>query len=159
MNETSMKFSARCRPLARCLLLAALVLVGSVGSGLAQETDNPRAWAEEFLSVMIARGGDAANAFLKERSYLGQLKPDAIIGVREQMRYASASYGQGLGFELAAEKRVGESLLLLTYVVKYEAHPVVWKFAFYRPASHWNLQNFNFSDDLSELSYDYDQRS
>jgi hypothetical protein len=31
---------------------------------------------------------------------------------------------------------------------------VVWQLAFYRAESRWNLQNFTFSDDLSELSYD-----
>ena len=133
--------------------LALLLVFAAPGFGLAQETADPKAWANQFMGLMIQKGPESAYRFLKDNSYIGQRSPRAIAGIRASMHGAFASHGAAIGFEIAGERQVGGSLLLLTYVVKHEASPVIWELDFYRPRSRWNLYKFRFYDNPAKVPH------
>ena len=62
-------------------------------------------------------------------------------------------FGKTVGIELIETQEVGSSLLLITYIQKFEKHPMRWKFYFYKPTDSWVLNTFNF-DDKMQLMFD-----
>ncbi len=132
----------------RALLFVALMAPGVC---LAQNAPDPKAWASRFFGVLVAEGAEKATQLLILESFVGQQNPAAMKEVGKSMATAFSVHGDALGFELVNEKAIGSSLLVLTYVVKHEKRPVLWKLAFYKPGSGWNLNNFKFFDNLGEI--------
>ena len=52
------------------------------------------------------------------------------------------------GFELASKKVLSPSLVLITYIVKYDRQPIKIEFYYYRPGTQWQIQTFRFEEDL-----------
>ena len=87
---------------------------------------------------------------------LGMLKPYLVIPSSEfevmieqmklQMPMIEQRFGRTLGVELVGTEEVGESLMLITYIQKFEKHVMRWKFYFYKPNKEWVLNTF-FTDD------------
>ena len=87
---------------------------------------------------------------------LGLMKPYLVIPSSEfevmteqmklQMPLIEQRFGQTLGVEFVGTEEVGESLMLVTYIQKFEKHVMRWKFYFYKPSKEWVLNTF-FTDD------------
>ena len=85
-------------------------------------------------------------------------KPYLIIPVHEfegmlntfrmQAPAIKQRFGKTLSTELAIVEEVGESLMLVMYIQKFEKHLLRWKFYFYKPKDGWVLNTFNFDDTL-----------
>ena len=131
--------------------LALLLLLAAPGTGLAQETADPKGWAEKFVGLMVTEGAAQAYRFLEATSFIALSDPVALKGVRQTMIKADSAFGAAIGFEAVAEKKIGGSILLLTYLVKYERSAIVWELDFYKPKSGWNLHKFRFYDNLAKL--------
>ncbi len=131
--------------------LALLLLLAVPGPCLAQETADPKAWAEKFVGLMVTEGAAQAYRFLETTSFIARSDPAALKGVRQTMIKAGSTFGAAIGFEAAGEKKIGGSILLLTYVVKYERSAIVWELDFYKPKGGWNLHKFRFYDNLAKL--------
>ena len=56
--------------------------------------------------------------------------------------------GNYRGFELASKKLFSPSLVLITYIVKYDRQPIKIEFYFYKPEKNWQIQTFRFEEDL-----------
>jgi len=56
--------------------------------------------------------------------------------------------GNFKGFELASKKILSPSLVLITYIVKYDRQPIKIEFYFYKPEKQWQIQTFRFEEDL-----------
>jgi hypothetical protein len=52
------------------------------------------------------------------------------------------------GFELASKKVLSPSLVLITYIVKYDRQPIKIEFYYYKPENQWQIQTFRFEEDL-----------
>lgn len=60
-------------------------------------------------------------------------------------------FGKTLSIEAAAIEEVGESLMLVMYLQKFERHVLRWKFYFYKPRQEWVLNTFTFDDQLFSM--------
>ena len=133
--------------------LACLVLLLALPTASqAQNTSDPRAWAEQFLNRIVEDGADEAHRLLLNNSLIGDKRPDAIRGIRENMRQIEESYGKAIGYEFLAEKKWGESIVIFIAIVKRETTPVFWRFAFYRYKSNWNLVHFFIRDEFNNVN-------
>jgi hypothetical protein len=114
-------------------------------------TDTPRGRAEAFLARLGK--GDVAAAYdeLFAGSPLVAEKPQAVDAVKRQTEAGLPLYGKSIGFELHNEKTFGDSIVRLTYIQRFEKHPLVWRFWFYRPAGNWYLDNVVFNDQYGFL--------
>ncbi len=84
------------------------------------------------------------------------MKPYAIIPATEidsvalqskaQRDRLGTRYGKSIGYEYIGEKRVGESLLRLTYIEKTTKHAMPWVFYFYKSPSGWVMNSFSWND-------------
>jgi len=54
------------------------------------------------------------------------------------------SLGELHGFELVAAAEVGRSLRKYTYMCRYERGRIYWRFTFYRAASDWRFEGYQF---------------
>lgn len=60
-------------------------------------------------------------------------------------------FGKTIGVELADVEEVGSSLMLVTYLQKFEKHVLRWKFYFYKPKDGWVLNTFFFDDKIQMM--------
>jgi len=58
--------------------------------------------------------------------------------------------GKYHGFEKIVRKELGESLVLESYLVKYDRQPLRFTFKFYKPNDKWILFNFQYDEDVDE---------
>ncbi len=61
-------------------------------------------------------------------------------------------FGKTIGTELCGIDEVGDSLMLIMYIQKFEKHVMRWKFYFYKPNDKWVLNTF-FTDDKIQLMF------
>jgi len=74
---------------------------------------------------------------------------EAMLGqAKLQEPMLAQRFGTRQGFEFVREERVGESLLRITQIQKYERHLTRWVFYFYRTNSGWVLNTFQFDDNI-----------
>ena len=98
----------------------------------------------------------------KSSEALDLLKPYLIIPVAEfdvmknqlamQAPMIEQRFGKTISVELADVEEVGESLMLVMYIQKFEKHMMRWKFYFYKPKDGWVLNTFN-TDDKIQLMF------
>lgn len=82
--------------------------------------------------------------FVRERVEILQAEERRIRGL----------FGKPLGFEFIGERRLGESLVRLTYVERLERAPVLWHMYFYRAKDKWELQSISYDEELGVLFRD-----
>ncbi len=59
--------------------------------------------------------------------------------------------GQPLGHDLVSEKPLGESLIRLVYLLKFESRPAVFEFFYYRSHDSWGIVLLNIEADFGKL--------
>jgi len=75
---------------------------------------------------------------------------ESMVGQAElQMPVMLSRFGKSIGYELIRTDTVGDSLIQIVALQKFEKHPTVWRFIFYRGQSGWLLDSFKFVDDPS----------
>lgn len=67
--------------------------------------------------------------------------------VQQTLKY----YGPSIGMELIFAETSGESLLRLTYIVKYEVTAVSWFMTFYKGREDWVLTDFNYDVNVNSI--------
>lgn len=72
-----------------------------------------------------------------------------VDGIKTELnRYNVDLVGKMHGVELITTKKVTESLVLYSYLVKYDRLPMRITFKFYKPGDAWVLYGFDFDNDL-----------
>jgi hypothetical protein len=61
--------------------------------------------------------------------------------------------GNYCGYELILTKKVGESYMLKSFIVKYERQPIRFTFLLYKPTDKWVIQNFSWDAGLEDELY------
>ena len=75
---------------------------------------------------------------------------DGIENVKTQLTSFLGLVGDYYGYEKSTDKSVGESYKLISYMIKYDRQPVRFTFVFYKPKDKWQVQNFQYDDNLDE---------
>lgn len=106
--------------------------------------------------VMQAVGrGDLGAAYtaMKAYSVLPASEIDAGLLATRQQRTPEfhARYGKTIGFDYIGKKKLGESLIRITYIERGAVHPLAWTFHFYLASNGWVLSQFGWSDQTASL--------
>jgi hypothetical protein len=133
--------------------LAALMLAAgpSFADTLATDVD-VRKFADGVMAK-VARG-DLAGAFATMKPYtiVPGTEFDAMVLNSKSLRdQYGARFGKSVGFEFVEQKRVGGTLLRLTYIEKTEKHVLPWNLYFYKGPNGWVLNSFNWHDRMQDL--------
>jgi len=71
--------------------------------------------------------------------------------MKMQQPVINQRFGKTLSVEVATIEYVGESLMLVLYLQKFENHVLRWKFYFYKPKDGWVLNTFTFDDKIQSM--------
>ena len=110
----------------------------------------PMQKAETFLSKLVAEQiGPAYDKLFAGTSIAS--KPQAVALLKNQTATVRSLYGKVLGYERVSSRTFGDSVVRLLYIMKYEVHPIVFEFYFYRVSREWILVKVQFNDQFSLL--------
>ena len=73
----------------------------------------------------------------------------SLTSLKNQLEYFRKEIGVYSGRELITEKKVGDSYLYVSYLVKHERMPLRFSFQFYKPKNDWIIYNFKFDNEMS----------
>lgn len=135
-----------------------LIVLGFVlfSSNTSADTLPSKAKANELAkSVMteIGKGNMEAGVTLT-KPYL-VVPEHEFLALIDQMKMQqpmiSQRFGKTISVEVAAVEEVGESLMLVLYLQKFDNHVLRWKFYFYKPRNEWVLNTFTFDDQIHSM--------
>ena len=134
-----------------------LILISTlISSNALADTLSSKNEAKELANrVMIAIGKGNMEAGIKltkpylivpEHEYLA-----LVDKMKMQEPVINQRFGETISVEVAAIEEVGESLMLVLYLQKFDKHVLRWKFYFYKPRDGWVLNTFMFDDQIRSM--------
>ena len=109
---------------------------------------------EEIITVFFenykANPTKAVEYIFSTNQWMIDKKQDAINNVKSQMENSIDLIGDYINYELITQKKIGGSYKLVSYMVKHDRQPLRFTFVFYMPRNVWQVQNFQFDDNLDE---------
>ncbi|MGZ3814740.1 MAG: hypothetical protein ACXVA0_23610, partial [Mucilaginibacter sp.] len=78
--------------------------------------------------------------------------PTDVGPIKIKLDSLKSILGGFTGYKLITEKNVADGLVLRSYLVKHENHPIRFTLVFYKPRNNWVIYKFLFDADIeSEL--------
>jgi hypothetical protein len=109
-------------------------------------------FGDRVMSAVAGAGLSAAVSVMRPYVVMSEMElQTALLKMQAQREQLAPRYGKTTGFEYIGTKRLGQSLLRLTYIEKTERHALPWMFHFYRTPNGWVLTSFIANDLSSEL--------
>jgi hypothetical protein len=112
--------------------------------------------ARQLTDRIMAKVGDG-----DIESGIRLIKPFLIIPSAEfdvmldqlkmQQPLMTQRFGKSIGYEFIREDKVGENLLRIIQIHRFEKHVMRWSFFFYRGKNGWVLNTFKTDDDIRQL--------
>ena len=139
-------------------LLPALVLSLCAAAAAHARADTLKAdadlkpFGDRIMSAVAGAGLPAAISVMRPYVVISETElQNALLKMQAQREQLGPRYCKTMGFEYIGTKRLGQSLLRLTYIEKTERQALPWMFHFYRTANGWVLTSFIANDLSSEL--------
>lgn len=123
--------------------------------GLAETLPSPAAVREltdKVIAKVVASSIEDGIRLLKPFSINPEAEIEAAIGqAKLQVPMISQRYGKVIGHEFIQEEKIGDSLIKITHIVKFEKHPMRWTFFFYKGNDGWVMNTFFFDDNIRAI--------
>lgn len=114
---------------------------------VAQNT--PKEMATKFFVDYKSEGASKALDKLYSSNKWMERVTDGITNLKSQLEGLNEDYvGKYYGYELIGEKKLAESYVLLSYLVKFDRQPIRYTFQFYKPDETWVLYSFKFDANI-----------
>lgn len=143
----------------RLLLLSIAIItttfsIAASAAGL-KTPEEARDFGNELI-VDIGKGNvNEAWAKMKSNTTIPPGRIDSFAaGYNSQFSQTIKYYGPSIGMELISAEISGQSVLRLTYLVKYEVTGVSWFLTFYKGRENWVLTDFNYDINMNAIFYD-----
>lgn len=142
--------------LIRSLFAAVLVTVAS-GPFAFETVAGPteaRAMTDQIMAKVGANELDAVIQLLKSYTIAPEAEAEVAASIGQlklQQSMIAQRFGSSLGTEFVREEKVGDSLLRITYLHRFDKHAMRWVFLFYRSNKGWVLNTFGFDDNIVAL--------
>lgn len=132
------------------LVLCALSL--TVKAEVLKGPQEARQLADRIMSKVGSGDVDSGLTLMKPYLIVPEVELEAQRNqAKLQWPLLSQRFGACIGQEFIREDRVGESLLRLVYIQKFERHAMRWVFIFYRNNEGWVLNTFKFDDAIQTI--------
>lgn len=113
----------------------------------AQKT--PDEIVEQFFIEFKEEGSSKALDNLYKQNKWISKSGDAVIQLKNQIESLNEDYvGEYYGYELILEKKLGDSYILKSYIVKYDRQPIRFTFQFYKPNKEWRIHSFKYDGNI-----------
>ena len=112
---------------------------------------SPEELAKKFFSDYEKEGVSLALDKLYATNEWISKAADAVTNLKNQMEGLNEDFvGKYYGYELIAERRISNTYVLLSYLVKFDRQPIRYNFHFYKPGSEWKIYNFNYDGNIDD---------
>jgi hypothetical protein len=128
-----------------------LLLLTLACTALAVDPGTPREQSDRFMKLIEREKVQQAYDGLFEGTVFQRKQPQAKVMMVSQTRSALELLGAPTGFEFLKAEPLGESIMRLLYVLKFEEQPMLWEFHFYMFNERWSVIKLNFDADLNTL--------
>jgi len=139
----------------KALILLATIVFSTFSVAHADVLKDKDAAKQLAKSVMeeVAKG-EIESGLTKVKPYL--IIPEhefegMINSFRMQAPAIEQRFGKTIGMEFVNIEEIGDSLMLIMYIQKFERHLMRWKFYFYKPQNGWVLNTFNTDDKIQMM--------
>ena len=130
------------------VLLLAIVLLGN--NAFAYD-GNPEDQVNQFFAELAkGRTHEAVENLYSSNPAMGQ-KMQQLTMLQQQVGMLTTLYGPFVGIELYTIEKVSDSIERLVVIQKYELHPVIWEFYYYKPKDKWIVSQGTFNDQFNGL--------
>ena len=128
-------------------LSLSLILITAV-TAAAQET--PESLVDKFFDTYLSQGTSAAlDEFYATNTWMDRNR-DATEKLKSQFANLPSLVGDYYGRDLIVKKTLGESLVLISYLVKYDRQPIRFTFQLYKPKDVWLAYSFSYDDSFGD---------
>jgi len=132
------------------MLLASLSFAAS-GATLKGPSD-ARKLADNVMAKVAAGDTEGGLRLTKPYVIIPDAEFEAMLGqLKLQAPLMASRFGATVSSEFIREDTVGDSLVRLTYIQRFERHPMRWVFYFYRGKDGWVLNTFRTDDAIQLL--------
>lgn len=87
----------------------------------------------------------ALNFLFSSNKYIGS---NEVTLIKERIKQYQELLGTYHGKELLTNRRIGRSVIVYSYIVKYDRQPLRFVFTFYKAKDKWKIFNFKINDDF-----------
>jgi hypothetical protein len=130
------------------LIISLMMVILSINALKAQSTTDEM--TKEFFSIYGESPQNAVDYIFNTNKWMAEKNMEGIENLKGQLNILLGQVGGYCGHEKITEKSLGESFKLISYMIKYDRQPVRFTFIFYKPKDNWEIQNFQFDDNLDD---------
>jgi hypothetical protein len=129
-----------------------ILISASVNAATLAAESDLRKFADKVME--LAGKGDVVAAFDTMRPYVALSDSEfqsTALASKSQRDQIAPRFGKSIGYEFISSKKVGDSLIRLTYIEKTEKTAVPWFFYFYKTNAGWSLNAYLWSGQINSL--------
>ncbi len=115
-----------------------------------QAQSSPDEIITSFFKLYEEKGADDAVNYVFSTNKWMAKNQDGIMNLRTQLKSLINIVGKYHGHEEIIKTSIGSNYLLSHHMVRYERQPVRFSFLFYRPGDKWQVQNFQYDDEMDD---------
>ena len=134
----------------RKIKLFTLLIVTVLSTNILKAQTTTEEITTEFFKTYEKSPQKAVDYVFETNKWMIDRNKDGIENVKTQLTSFLGLVGDYYGYEKITEKSVGESYKLVSYMIKYDRQPVRFTFVFYKPKDKWQVQNFQYDDNLDD---------
>ena len=127
-----------------------LILVMSILTSTLYSQDTPEKLIDQFFETYTSSGPREALTELYQTNKWMERNKDDLEKVKSQLEGLVNIVGDYYGKEFILKKELGESFVLISYLVKYDRQPVRFTFEFYKPNDTWRVFSFSYDDNFDD---------
>ena len=106
---------------------------------------SPNEIVDQFFEEFETKGSSVALDNLYKPNKWMSRNTDAIAQLKSQIEGLNEDYvGKYYGYEFILEKKLADSYILMSYLVKYDRQPIRFTFQFYKPNKDWIIYSFKY---------------
>ena len=106
---------------------------------------DPATHVKTFFNTYKSDPGKAIVDIHKTNKW-NESRVQTITNIKNLVGTFQKTMGNYYGYENWSSEKVSPSIERHMYIVKYDQHPLIFSFVFYKPSTKWVLYSFNIDD-------------
>ncbi len=135
-----------------CIILAACLIAAAAQAKVFKDLNDAIEFSTATVNAFSDGDYEEAMNTLKPYALVSDSKIDAMIEqTKRQWPVITINYGHKLDTEQVRKESLGSHVIQLTYIVRYQYCPLLFKVMLYENDEGWYIAGFNFSDKVYEV--------
>jgi hypothetical protein len=136
----------------QALVILSISLCANAQADTLKEPGEARRLTDQVMDKVGQGDVEGGLRILKPYLIIPPAEFDVMLGqIRMQLPAMSQRFGKSIGAEFIREDKIGDNLLRIVHIHRFERHAMRWSFYFYRGQNGWVLDTFKTDDDIRQL--------